>query len=181
MNRIFALIIIILLIPLLLVVLIVTFVDLRCSPIFRQIRTVNGDCTFVFYKFRSMRKSAPDVPTESLDNPHQYITKWSKFMRAYSIDELLNLINILKGDMNFVGPRPIMPEETKLISLRKKYGIKNKAGITGLAQINGRDFVSITKKVACERFYEKNKSFKLSIWIIWRTFWLVVRKVGVSH
>ncbi len=102
-------------------------------------------------------------------------------MRSYSIDELLNLINILRGDMNFIGPRPIMPDETELTLLRLRNGICGKAGITGLAQINGRDFVTLTRKVACERFYERNKSLKLQIWIIWKTFWLVIRKVGVSH
>ncbi len=102
-------------------------------------------------------------------------------MRSYSIDELLNLINILKGDMNFIGPRPIMPNEAELTTLRIVNNIKGKAGLTGLAQINGRDFVTLTKKVACERYYERNKSLKLQIWIIWRTFWLVIRKVGVSH
>lgn len=155
--------------------------DLKCNPIFKQTRTVNGDSIFIFYKFRSMKKYAPDVPTNNLKNPIQYTTKWSRLLRSYSVDELLNLINILKGEMNFVGPRPIMLEETELIDLRKRNSVNGKAGITGLAQINGRDFVTSTKKVACERFYERNKSVRLQSWIIWRTFWLVIRKVGVSH
>ncbi len=181
MNKILALLILITLIPFLLVILIITALDLKCNPIFKQFRTVNGDSVFVFYKIRSMKKNAPLVPTYTLKNPHNYTTEWSKFIRSFSLDELLNLINILKGEMNFIGPRPIMPNETELTNLRMRNGIFGKAGVTGLAQINGRDFVTLTKKVACERYYERNKSFLLYVWIIWRTIWLVIRKVGVSH
>ncbi len=181
MNKFVAFLIIILLSPLILIILTITAINLRSNPIFTQTRTVDGESLFIFYKFRSMKKMAPDVPTYFLENPQKYITKWTSFMRSYSIDELLNLLNILLGDMNFIGPRPIMPEETVLTLLRKNNGIKSKAGITGLAQINGRDFVTLTRKVACERYYERNKSFRLNIWILWRTVWMVIRKVGVSH
>ncbi len=181
MNKILAFLLIVFISPILLVILIITTFNLRCNPVFKQNRTVNGSSIFIFYKFRSMKKFAPDIPTDLLINPNKYTTKWTRFLRSYSIDELLNLINILKGDMNFIGPRPIMPDETDLTSLRKTNGIEGKSGITGLAQINGRDFVTITKKVACERYYQRNQSLRLRIWIIWRTFWLVIKKVGVSH
>ncbi len=181
MNKLYALLIILFLSPLLLFIFIYTIIDLKCNPIFTQYRTVNGETHFKFYKFRSMKKMAPVVPTHVIENPQQYVTKWSSFMRSYSIDELLNLINIVKGEMNFIGPRPIMTEEIVLTSMRKINGINGKAGITGLAQINGRDYVTLTRKVACERYYNRNKSIRLDLWIIWRTIWLVVRKVGVSH
>ena len=181
MNQLLAFLIVVLLTPFFLIIIIITKFNLQCDPIFFQTRTVNGIVTFVFYKIRSMKNFAPDVPTDVMENPNLYTTKWTKFLRAYSIDELLNLINIIKGDMNFIGPRPIMPAEIELIKLRLQNGVYRKAGITGLAQINGRDFVTVSRKVACERYYERNKSFSLDAWIIWRTIWLVIRKVGVSH
>ncbi len=116
-----------------------------------------------------------------LQNPQCYMTKWTKFMRLYSLDELLNVVNIIRGDMKFIGPRPIMPNEIDLINLRCKNNIRSKAGITGLAQINGRDFVTLTKKVACERYFQSNKSIGLEFYIILRTVWLVLGKAGVSH
>ncbi len=160
---------------------IITILDLKCNPIFKQIRTVDGSSEFVLYKFRSMKKSAPIIPTSMLQNPQCYMTKWTKFMRLYSLDELLNVVNIIRGDMKFIGPRPIMPNEIDLINLRCKNNIRSKAGITGLAQINGRDFVTLTKKVACERYFQSNKSIGLEFYIILRTVWLVLGKAGVSH
>jgi O-antigen biosynthesis protein WbqP len=182
MDRFIALVLVILLSPLLCGLLLITFFDLRCNPIFVQKRTVSGDLVFNFYKIRSMSKNAPKVPTGQLNNPQLYISRWGKFLRSNSLDELLNLICIIQGDMKFIGPRPIMPSEHDLINLRIKNKIKSKPGITGFAQINGRDEISVFRKVACERIYETRKSsaiFRLSI--ILNTAIIVLKKSGISH
>jgi lipopolysaccharide/colanic/teichoic acid biosynthesis glycosyltransferase len=93
----------------------------------------------------------------------------------------MNLISIVKGDMNFIGPRPIMVVETDLIELRKKCRIVSKGGITGLAQIKGRDFISPTRKIAAERYYQANKSFSLDSYILLQTLIIVMRRNGVAH
>lgn len=182
MDRILALLLIVLFSPILLILLFITFLDLQCNPIFVQTRTVSGRKEFKFYKIRSMRKLAPNIPTGEFRDSHKYITRWGKFLRIYSLDELLNLISIVRGDMNFIGPRPIMITELQLISLRVKNGIDCKPGITGLAQINGRDLISIDRKVTCERYYNRKKSsVNLRIYIIYKTVLIVFNKSGILH
>ena len=129
-----------------------------------------------------MSKSAPNVPTGEFTNAKLHITRWGRFLRMYSLDELLNLICIINGDMKFIGPRPIMPVESDLLALRLKNGIKSKPGITGLAQVSGRDLITLTRKVACERYYDQRKSdTKLRIYIIYVTFLIVIKKTGITH
>jgi O-antigen biosynthesis protein WbqP len=169
------------LLPLLFVVLIITSIDLRANPIFVQNRVIDGTRTFRFYKIRSMKKSAPQLPTGLLANPNLYITKWGKFLRTSSIDEILNLISIINGDMKFIGPRPIMADELELIELRKKNGINSKGGITGLAQITGRDFISDTRKIAAERYYISKHCFSLDLFILTKTIHMVLKRSGISH
>jgi O-antigen biosynthesis protein WbqP len=182
LDRLIAFFVIIVLLPLLLVLLFVTVVDTRCNPIFIQKRTVYGDVVFNFYKIRSMKKNAPNVPTGEFLNSELYISPWGKFIRIYSLDELLNLICIIKGDMKFIGPRPIMICENELIDLRRRNGIYCLPGVTGLAQINGRDMISMKKKIACERYYNRSKSStSLRIYILFKTLIIVFRKTGISH
>ena len=182
MDRILGLLLFIMVSPILLVLLCVTFLDLKCNPIFIQVRTVDGSKIFHFYKIRSMRKITPNVPTSEFESPELYITRWGTFLRSYSLDELFNLICIINGDMKFIGPRPIMPVETQLIKLRLQNGIECMPGITGLAQINGRDVITVNRKVACERYYNRRKgSVKLNIFIIYQTFILVIKKTGITH
>ena len=182
MDRIFAIILIIIISPILVILLFITFLDFKCSPIFIQQRTVSGLEIFSFYKIRSMRKTAPNVPTGEFRNVDNYISRWGRFLRLYSLDELLNLICIINGDMKFIGPRPIMACEAELIRLRKRNGIINKPGITGLAQINGRDLISISRKVACEKYYNHRRSaLKLRIFIIYKTILIVIKKTGITH
>jgi len=170
------------LLPLLMLLLLITFLVEKCNPVFIQMRTVSGKEHFIFYKIRSMSKNAPNVPTGEFSEATKYINRWGKFIRMYSLDELLNLWCIIRGDMNFIGPRPIMINEDELIYMRSRHGVVCKAGITGLAQINGRDKISISKKVACERYYSRHKkSIKLKIYIIYRTIVIVLTKVGITH
>ena len=182
MERILALVLIIIISPILVMLMLITFWDLKCNPIFIQTRTLSGEENFRFYKIRSMRKSAPNVPTGELKNANVHITLWGRFLRTYSLDELLNLICIINGDMKFIGPRPIMPAEVELLALRSKNKVTSKPGITGLAQIKGRDLITMNRKVACERYYCRWKaSPKIRIYIIGVTFLSVIKKTGISH
>ena len=129
-----------------------------------------------------MSLNTPNVATHLLTNPEQYILKIGKFIRKTSIDELPNLINILKGEMVFVGPRPALYNQDDLMGLRVTAGIdKLKPGITGWAQINGRDEISIEEKVALEKEYLERKSFLFDVYIIFKTFTNVFFSKGVSH
>jgi len=129
-----------------------------------------------------MKKSTPNVATDLLKNPEDYILNSGKLIRKLSLDELPNLLNIVKGDMNFVGPRPALPSQTELNFKREQLGIhKLRPGITGWAQINGRDEISIDKKVELDYYYLQNKSFLLDIKIIFLTFFKVFKKSNISH
>ncbi len=129
-----------------------------------------------------MKKSTPNVATHLLDNSTQYLLKIGGILRKFSLDELPNLINIIKGEMVFVGPRPALYNQDDLMSLRIAAGIdKLKPGITGWAQINGRDEISIEAKVEFEKEYLKCKSFWFDIKIVLLTFILVLMRRGVKH
>ena len=129
-----------------------------------------------------MKKNTPNVATHLLNNPEQYLLKIGKFTRKTSLDELPNLINIIKGEMVFVGPRPALYNQDDLMTLRVAKGVdKLKPGITGWAQINGRDEISIEAKVALEQDYLQRKSFFFDITIIIKTFTNVLFSKGVSH
>ena len=129
-----------------------------------------------------MKKNTPNVATHLLTNPEQYLLKIGKFIRKTSLDELPNLINIIKGEMVFVGPRPALYNQDDLMALRVANGVdKLKPGITGWAQINGRDEISIEAKVALEKEYLAKKSFIFDIEILIKTFTNVLFSKGVSH
>jgi O-antigen biosynthesis protein WbqP len=152
-------------------------------PVFFQQKRVGINYTFFqIYKFRTMKKDTPNVATHLLQNPSQYLLKIGKILRKLSLDELPNLINIIKGEMVFVGPRPALYNQDDLMALRVKVGVdKLKPGITGWAQINGRDEISIEEKVALEKEYLKRKSFLFDLQIIARTFTNVLLSKGVKH
>lgn len=129
-----------------------------------------------------MKKKTPNVATHLLSNPELYLLKIGKFIRKTSLDELPNLINIIKGEMVFVGPRPALYNQDDLMTLRVATGVdKLKPGITGWAQINGRDENSIEVKVALEQEYLKRKSFLFDFYIIIKTFTNVLFSKGVNH
>lgn len=144
------------------------FADDPGSVLFVQRRVgkkVNGRLAcFKILKFRTMKMSTPkDVPTHLLQNPEQYITRVGRILRKYSLDELPQVFNILAGDLSWIGPRPALYNQHDLISLRERYGINDLVpGITGWAQVNGRDEISIPVKVEFDRFY-KEKMCKNSL------------------
>jgi O-antigen biosynthesis protein WbqP len=129
-----------------------------------------------------MKKNTPNVATHLLTNPDQYLLRIGKYIRKTSLDELPNLINIIKGEMVFVGPRPALYNQDDLMTLRVATGVsKLKPGITGWAQINGRDDISIEKKVQLEQEYLLKKSFVFDAQIIIKTLTKVLFSKGVSH
>lgn len=182
MQRIIALLLIIIFSPLFLVVSLLIYFEDGSPIIFRQKRVGINYTIFTMYKFRSMKKDTLDVATHLLENPVKYLTKIGKFIRKLSIDELPNLLNILKGDMGFVGPRPAMLNQEDLIKMRIKAGIeKLLPGLTGWAQINGRDELSLEDKVAFEKEYLGKKSIWFDLKIIFLTFSKLFFKTRVSH
>ena len=149
---------------------------------FKQKRVGVNYTFFNIYKFRTMKRNTPNVATHLLTNPEQYLLKIGGILRKLSLDELPNLINIIKGEMVFVGPRPALYNQDDLMKLRVLAGVdKLKPGITGWAQINGRDDISIEKKVLLEREYMYKKSTLFDMEIIIKTFTRVLFTKGVSH
>ena len=137
---------------------------------------------FKMPKFRSMLINTPAVATHLLDNPDAYLSPIGGFLRRTSLDELPQLISVLKGDMSFVGPRPALFNQDDLIALRSEKGVdKLLPGITGWAQVNGRDVLSVTDKVDLDEVYMQRQSFWFDIKILWITFLKVVERDGVSH
>lgn len=133
-------------------------------------------------KFRSMRADTPAVATHLLQNPEQYITPVGKFLRKTSLDELPQLWSILVGDMSFVGPRPALYNQDDLIALRTDRGVHTLVpGLTGWAQINGRDELPIPQKVEFDAQYLQRRSFWFDLRIMALTAWRVLRRSGVSH
>ena len=133
-------------------------------------------------KFRTMRTGTPQVATHLMKNPQAYLTPIGAFLRKASLDELPQLINVLKGDMSIVGPRPALFNQDDQIEGRIRTGCHVlKPGITGWAQINGRDEIPIAKKVELDTWYFHNHSFWLDLKIIWLTFWNVISGKDVSH
>ncbi|MFM2393050.1 MAG: hypothetical protein RLZZ546_1032 [Bacteroidota bacterium] len=181
-NRLFALFLLVVLFPLFLIVSLVIFMEDGFPVFFKQKRVGVNYTYFYIYKFRSMKKNTPNVATHLLTNPAQYLLKIGKLVRKTSLDELPNLINIIKGEMVFVGPRPALYNQDDLMALRVAAGVdKLKPGITGWAQINGRDEISIEAKVALEKEYLAKKSFLFDIEILIKTFTNVLFSKGVSH
>ena len=186
MKRIFDLILVLIIlassfIPLILIAIVVRLTSK--GPAFHwSSRVGRHNQIFSMPKFRTMRVETPQVATHLLRNPKRYETPIGPFLRKTSLDELPQLYNIFKGDMSFVGPRPALFNQYDLIQLR----IKSKVhlllpGITGWAQINGRDTLSIIDKVNLDAEYLKQQSFVFDIKILWITILKVIRREGVSH
>ena len=165
------------------IILIVSII-IKCTSegpiLFSQRRIGKDNKEFKIYKFRTMRIDTPNVATHLLENPEQWITPIGKFMRKTSIDELPQLFNILKGEMSVVGPRPALYNQDDLKNLRTKKGIhKLVPGLTGWAQINGRDELPIPEKVKLDEEYVKIKGFWMDIKIIFLTIRSVAKSDGV--
>ena len=137
---------------------------------------------FKMPKFRSMQITTPDVATHLLDNPDSYLSPIGLFLRTTSLDELPQLFSVINGDMSFVGPRPALFNQDDLIALRNKKGIeKLLPGITGWAQVNGRDELAIIDKVEFDEEYMNRQSFWMDMKILWMTLFKVIRRIGVNH
>ncbi len=182
LSKLFALILLILLSPIFILVSFFILIEDGFPIFFTQKRVGINYSYFNIYKYRSMKKNTPNVATHLLTNPRQYLLKIGVFIRKTSLDELPNLINIIKGEMVFVGPRPALYNQDDLMKLRVAARVeKLKPGITGWAQINGRDEISIEEKVALEKEYLARKSFLFDLYIIFKTFTNVLFSKGVAH
>lgn len=137
---------------------------------------------FKMPKFRSMLIDTPNVATHLLNNPHSFLSPIGGFLRRSSLDEFPQLFSVLKGDMSFVGPRPALFNQDDLITLRTQKGVdKLLPGITGWAQVNGRDDLSISDKVVLDEEYLNRQSFWFDMKILWMTFLKVIKRESVSH
>ncbi len=172
---------VLLVIPILLIVIAVRFTS-KGPVLYWSDRIGKKNAIFKMPKFRSMLINTPAVATHLLDNPDSCLSPIGSFLRRTSLDELPQLISVLKGDMSFVGPRPALFNQDDLIMLRKEEGVdKILPGITGWAQINGRDTLSIPDKVALDVEYVQRQSFWFDMKILWMTFLKVIKRTGVSH
>tara|TARA_B100000795_G_scaffold247559_1_gene213838 strand:- start:809 stop:1369 length:561 start_codon:yes stop_codon:yes gene_type:complete len=186
MKRIFDLILGVVILIILIIPMLLIFISIRISSkgagLYWSQRIGKNSIIFKMPKFRTMQVNTPSIATHLLDNPDEYLSSIGGFLRATSLDELPQLFSVLKGDMSFVGPRPALYNQEDLIALRIEKGIdKLIPGITGWAQVNGRDELSIPDKVTLDEEYMKNRSFMFDLKILFVTFLKVVKKDGVSH
>ncbi len=153
------------------------------SPVFfRQKRVGKNNELFEIYKFRTMKRGTENVASNDLSDADVKITRFGKILRATSIDELPQLLNILNGSMSLIGPRPLIPEETRIRDLREKYNVYSvRPGITGWAQVNGRDNVSAEKKALLDKEYVEKQSLMLDIKIFFMTIHQVLRRKDVNE
>lgn len=174
---------IILAIPMLIIAMCIKFDSKNDPVLFKQVRIGINDMPFTIYKFRTMKVDAPhQMATEKFHNPEMYITKIGAKLRKSSLDEIPQLFNVLKGDMSIIGPRPLIPKEKKVLALRSKYGAdKVLPGITGLAQVNGRDELVDEKKAKCDGYYAINVSFILDTKILFKTVDDVIHSRGINE
>lgn len=156
--------------------------DSRGPALYWSDRVGRHNRIFRMPKFRSMRIDTPAVATHLLDDPDRHITRVGRFLRRTSLDELPQLWSILKGDMSFVGPRPALFNQDDLIGLRTRAGVHELTpGLTGWAQVNGRDELPIPEKVRLDEYYLHNRGLRLDLKIILMTLFKVARNEGVSH
>lgn len=181
-SRVVALLCLILVSPLYLTISLYIMIVDGCPILHCQKRPGLNHELFNFYKFRSMAKNTPEVATHLLEDAKSYLIPGGAILRKYSLDEIPNLLNILKGEMAFIGPRPALHNQQDLIKLRELCGIdKLKPGITGWAQVNGRDDLSVKEKVKYDRYYLQNKGFRLNLAILFKTTLNVIGHKNISH
>ncbi|WP_326716801.1 sugar transferase [Vagococcus jeotgali] len=172
---------IIVLSPLLIIIVIAIKLDSKGPVLFTQRRVGKDKVLFTIYKFRTMKTDTPkEMPTHLLDNPDFFITKVGKFLRKTSLDELPQLFNILIGNMAIIGPRPALWNQEDLIEERDKYGANNiRPGLTGWAQINGRDELDIDVKAELDGYYVEHESFSMDVKCFVGTIISVTKSDGV--
>ena len=186
MKRIFDLLLGIVILVLLVIPILVTSIAVRFSSkgsvLYWSRRIGRNNEIFNMPKFRTMLITTPEIATHLLDTPNSYLSPIGPFLRRFSLDEFPQLFSVLKGDMSFIGPRPALHNQDDLISLRTQQGVdKLLPGITGWAQVNGRDELSIPDKVAFDVEYLNHQSFWFDMKILRMTFLKVVNRDGVSH
>ena len=186
MKRIFdvlsVLIIVVIITTLLLIIVLLIKITSKGSILFWSKRIGVNNKIFLMPKFRTMREDTPEVATHLLKDPDQFLTSIGPFLRRTSLDEIPQLYSVLLGDMSLVGPRPALFNQEDLINLRTEKGIhKLKPGITGWAQVNGRDEITIPEKVRLEEEYLDKMSWKMDMRIIGLTFIKVLKKDSVIH
>lgn len=167
--------------PVFLILILAIKLDSPGPILFKQKRVGLHNKHFNILKFRTMRIDTPkDTPTHLLENPDQWITKVGKFLRKTSLDELPQIINIFKGEMSIIGPRPALWNQYDLIAEREKYGANRvPAGLTGWAQINGRDELPIELKAKLDGEYAENISLSMDIKCFVGTIFSVIKSDGV--
>lgn len=173
--------IVVLAIPMLIIALIIKTDSPKEKVLFKQVRVGKNNRCFTILKFRSMRQDAPhQMATGEFKNSQEYITKIGRVLRKTSLDELPQLFNVVKGDMSLIGPRPLIPKEKKVLGLRKKLGaLSILPGITGLAQVHGRDELSNKEKALYDGSYTHRISFRLDLRIFLKTICDVIQSKGI--
>lgn len=167
--------------PMIIIAICVKLDDPHAKIWFRQQRIGKDDKPFIIYKFRSMTADAPhQMATEEFDDSQEYITAVGMVLRKSSLDELPQLFNVLKGEMSLIGPRPLIPKEKRVLRLRDQLGATTVLpGITGLAQVHGRDELNDEKKAKYDSKYAHQVSLKLDLWIFFKTICDVIRSKGI--
>ena len=167
--------------PLFLAVSLMILLTDGAPVLFKQERVGKDNKLFVVYKFRTMQNGTGDIATANLTDANEKITKTGKFLRLTSIDELPQLFNIINGTMSLVGPRPLIPAEKEIRELRAKYGVYSvRPGITGYAQINGRDNIDDETKAKLDKEYIEKQSFMFDLEIIFKTFTKVLKRADIK-
>jgi len=182
-NKIIALVLIVLSSPLFITISILIFIFDGSPIIYIQKNYGLNNKIFNLYKFRTMKRNTPELPTEEFSNASSYISKLGKILRKFSFDELPQFFNIFKGDMHFIGPRPCMVKNEEIVKeMRELKGVhKIKPGITGLAQVNGRDSNSYERKVELDYEYMKNANFIMDMKIVLKTFVIIIFPKNIKH
>jgi len=181
-SRLIAVLFLCLLSPIIIVVALIIVLDDGFPLIFRQTRFGINCSKFNIFKFRTMKKDTPDIPTHQITDAKSLLIRSGYFIRKMSLDELPQLLNIIIGDMVFIGPRPALYNQKDLITLRENCGVNGmKPGITGWAQVNGRDTLTIEQKVFLESFYYEKKSIMLDIKIIYLTIIQLIKRDDIKH
>ncbi len=186
MKRLFdvicSLLLLVLLSPVLAIIALVILIDDGAPVIFRQDRVGKDERIFKIYKFRTMKKGTRTASTHDLVESGDVVTRSGKGLRRLSLDELPQLINILKGDMSFVGPRPLIPEETEIRELRRARGVYAvRPGVTGWSQVNGRDLVDNETKARMDQEYVRRQSLLFDLRILLKTVFVVLRRDGIAE
>ena len=179
-DFILAIIAVIILSPIMLIIAISIKFTSKGPVFFKQKRAGINSKPFYIYKFRTMKNDSPILSTEEFVDCKSYITSVGKLLRRTSLDEIPQFLNVIKGEISLVGPRPIMLEEKDLIELRKEKGVDCvRPGITGFAQINGRDNISVEEKVSYDEIYVSKASILFDIKILFVTVLKVIKRDGI--